>query len=59
MRGSAGKIQLASLDELFGVSRGENVGEPFKKSRFQTCTPSKTILSMSQTMKRCRNWLTA
>lgn len=41
MKGSAGKIQLASLDELFGVSRGENVGEPFQKVPLSDLHPFK------------------
>ncbi len=31
MRGSAGKIQLASLDDFFGVSQGQTAGEPFQE----------------------------
>ena len=41
MKGSAGKIQLASLDDFFGVSQGQNAGEPFQEIPLSDLHPFK------------------
>ncbi len=41
MRGSAGKIQLASLDDFFGVSQGQTAGEPFQEIPLSDLHPFK------------------
>ena len=41
MKGSAGKIQLASLDDFFGVSQGQNAGEPFQEIPLSDMHPYK------------------